>query len=130
MKIYFSKLSSGRTTRMIKDFVKTKNSLFISDKIDLTHFVNKCKQLGIAIDELHKKNNLGFIQAKISNYNLSYYLSDSQYENIFFDLNNDFLDNISLGQLKEFENYYNMNFNIGYQKRIDVSNNEVEIIEF
>lgn len=132
MKIYFSKANEGRTSRMIQDFIKQKDSLFISDELNLINFVHKCVKLGIDVETSCKNNHLKFLYADdiYSLLKLNYYLqTNCEYTNIFVDINNELLNEYSLRLLKKFEKDYNINLNLSYQKGSNTLHNGVQIVE-
>jgi hypothetical protein len=133
MKIYFSRANEGRTSKMIQDFTEQKDSLFISDELNLINFIHKCSRLGfINIEVACENNNLKFLyNNNIFNLPKLHYILQTNcgYKNIFVDINNGLLDEYSFGSLKKLEKDCEINLNLSYQKGVNTLYNGVQIVE-
>jgi hypothetical protein len=127
MKIYFGKAMNGKTSEMIKDFVKQEKSLFISDEMTGKAFMQRFNILGFDISILSSNN---FLHKSINTIeDLKNTLDEYRgFIRIYADLLY-FASSVPLRDIKQIEKDYNIELNFSYQKGLNALNNGIEVVE-
>ena len=127
MKIYFGGIKTGKTTKMINDFIMQDNSLFISDEMNAATFKQKYCGVGLNQDIINSHkfahiNNLTIKKVEdILNQNIGI-------KNIFIDVPK-FVSQNTIEPLKKLENKYNVALNCSSQKELNAIDKKLDIIE-